>query len=88
MLADPQALTHFSYSDSKLTHLLTDVQGWRPDSCTYIFTDPAFHTNGKAKRFSGDSDRGKKGFDDFFKVHRCNDICKLLNLHKAHAHKF
>jgi len=82
----PQALSHFSYEESQHTHLLTDVQGWRRDRCSYIFTDPAFHTNERkgVQPFHGDSDAGYKGMQNFFKNHKCNEICKLLELHRGH----
>jgi len=80
----PQALSHFSYVESKHAYLLTDVQGWKRQ-CQYILTDPAIHTNDRRKelsRFPGDSDHGYKGMQNFFATHRCNEICKLLDLHK------
>lgn len=85
----PQALSHFSYIDSNFTHLLTDVQGWRNSSGHYIFTDPAFHTDHRKTDggYSGGADRGTKGFKDFFDNHKCNEICKLLELHKKHKFK-
>ena len=80
----PQALSHFSWVESKHTHLLTDVQGWQLSRCHYILTDPALHTNEKkgVERIPGGSDHGYKGMQAFFEVHRCNEICKLLDLHK------
>ena len=67
-----QALSHFSYVDSKTTHLLTDVQGWRNKACQYILTDPAFHTDTKKTGgLPGGSDRGHRGMRDFFKAHTC-----------------
>ena len=82
----PQALSHFSYVDSKITHLLTDVQGWRPSENNYIFTDPAFHSDHRKTKggFRGGSDRGERGMKDFFRHHKCNEFCKLLKLDREH----
>jgi len=85
----PQALSHFSFVESKQSLLLTDVQGWKTEQGVYILTDPALHTNEKqggkhcGKHF-GPSDVGYKGMQSFFAVHKCNEICRLLGLHKEH----
>lgn len=78
----PQALSHFSFVESRQAYLLTDVQGWRPGQCHYILTDPALHTNAKkgVKPFPGGADHGRKGMKNFLNKHRCNDICRLLGL--------
>ena len=80
----PQALSHFSYVESRHAYLLTDVQGWQLDRCHYILTDPALHTNNKkgVERIPGGSDHGFKGMQNFSKKHRCNEICRLLGLHE------
>ena len=86
----PQALSHFSFTESKHVYLLTDVQGWRPKTCQYILTDPALHTNDRQpglRRIPGNSDHGYKGMQNFFAAHRCNTICKLLGLDKDHTPK-
>ena len=85
----PQALSHFSYVESKHSYLLTDVQGWKSTSSGYILTDPALHSNDRegVARFPGDSDHGYKGMGNFFAAHRCNDICRLLDLHNSHKPK-
>ena len=85
----PQALSHFSFVESKQMFLLTDVQGWQLRECQYVLTDPALHTNDRKglKRIPGDSDHGYKGMQIFFASHKCNDICKLLGLHKEHTPK-
>jgi len=80
----PQALSHFSFVESKNAYLLTDVQGWETGRYHYILTDPALHTNDKkgVERIPGGSDLGWKGIKNFFGKHRCNEICRLLDLHK------
>lgn len=85
----PQALSHFSFVESKNAYLLTDVQGWQLDRCHYILTDPALHTNDRQRvpAIPGGSDLGYKGMQRFFQVHCCNEICKLLGLHKEHIPK-
>ena len=58
----PQALSHFSFVDSKTALLLADVQGWRSESGRYILTDPALQSDRRVKPegFIGGSDRGNK----------------------------
>ena len=45
------------------------------------YIDPAFHL-AAAGRASFNLDSGYKGMQQFFKAHKCNDICRLLDLHK------
>jgi hypothetical protein len=53
--------------------LICDIQG--VGDC---YTDPQIHTtNGEG---FGKGNLGKKGFERFLASHRCNAICKYLNL--------
>lgn len=52
--------------------MVVDIQG-----SGYIYTDPQVHS---MSREFGRADRGTSGFKDFFKTHKCNFICKGLNL--------
>ena len=52
--------------------MVVDIQGGK-----YMYTDPQLHSH--TKEF-GRADRGLAGFKDFFKTHKCNHICKALQL--------
>ena len=51
---------------------MVDIQG-----SGHSYTDPQLHS--KPKEF-GRADRGTVGFKDFFKTHKCNFICRGLEL--------
>ena len=52
--------------------MVVDIQGDK-----YMYTDPQLHSR---KMEFGRADRGLSGFKDFFKTHKCNTICKALQL--------
>jgi hypothetical protein len=61
-----------------------DVQGFRDGAAKsggtkYLFTDPAFHSRGKAESL-GSPDNGEEGMRQFFTTHTCNDLCHALGL--------
>ena len=64
--------SHFSYEKSQQKEMVVDIQG-----VGYECTDLQLHS--ETKKF-GQADRGRSGFQDFFKTHTCNDICKKLGL--------
>ena len=83
----PQAFSHFSYHSSGRSMLVCDLQGvYDPLKEAFELTDPVIHqaTEGNRARFDeqihGRTDKGNKGIADFFKTHRCNAVCRLLNL--------
>eukprot|EP01135_Chromosphaera_perkinsii_P010080 Nk52_evm5s2011 gene=Nk52_evmTU5s2011 len=67
-----QALSHASYTLSNTEYLLCDLQG----DTTTLF-DPAF--NSHAQR-CGPTDQGTEGIANFFDRHKCNEICKVMEL--------
>ncbi|KAJ3228534.1 hypothetical protein HDU81_006133 [Chytriomyces hyalinus] len=82
----PQAFSHWTYFHSKRQFLVCDLQGCLDMTVvppTFEFTDPAIHFSGNSKggkRKFGRTNRGKYGIADFFKTHKCNDICRVLGL--------
>merc|ERR1711879_331209 len=75
-----QAFSHFSYQASSKRIMVTDIQGTKLEDNSFLFTDPAIHSN---KRAFGDSDIGVKGMKNFFTAHSCNHICKSLSLSRS-----
>src|SRR3990167_5017297 len=78
-----QAFTHFSYQSFRGKYLITDIQGIKT-TFGYLFTDPAIHSKNDD---IGDSDRGERGMNDFFKHHQCHKICVSLNLPRSALQK-
>jgi len=76
----PHAFSHWTYEDSLKTKsqegdvvcLVCDIQGVGTD-----WTDVAICT--EDRRF-GSTDLGEVGIQNFFRTHRCNSLCKLLDL--------
>ena len=64
--------SHFSFEHSKQKEMVVDIQG-----SGFTYTDPQLHSQDKEY---GRADRGNSGFNDFFKTHKCNGICKELCL--------
>ena len=74
----PQAFSHWSYHDTggnKRRFLVCDLQGVLNSS--FELTDPAIHS--RRKRF-GVTDHGQRGHEAFFATHKCNPLCKILQL--------
>ena len=62
---------------------MCDLQGVLSDSLPpmFEFTDPVIHFRshrGKANYF-GRTDRGMDGVVDFFRTHKCGELCRMLN---------
>eukprot|EP00667_Euglena_gracilis_P010026 EG_transcript_10197 len=69
----PQAFSHFSYCKSKGDLLICDIQGVQDK-----YTDPQIHS--KDGKGFGKGNMGVEGMLKFFQTHRCNSICRALNL--------
>ena len=81
----PQAFSHFTYKWSKMDKIVCDLQGVLDTSQkppVFEFTDPVMHYKSKSGRRNvyGRTDRGQDGINDFFKTHKCNNVCKALGL--------
>ena len=67
-----QAFSHFSHDVTGGACMVVDIQGVRES-----LTDPQIHS--KHSCF-GRGNLGTKGFDAFFMVHQCNEVCRHLKL--------
>ena len=81
----PQAFSHFTYMWSKREKIVCDLQGVLDKSLLqplFEFTDPVIHYKSKSgrKNVFGRTDKGQKGINDFFKTHKCNNVCKALGI--------
>lgn len=72
-----EAFCHFSWCHSGGQMMVTDLQGFG----SAVFTDPQIHCV-KCDFFSR-GNLGKDGMDQFFAGHRCNDICRSLELKES-----
>ena len=83
----PQAFSHFSYLHSGRKQLVCDLQGvlslgGHASPPLFELTDPVIHytsTSGR-KNVYGRTDRGGLGRQQFFATHKCNAVCKALDL--------
>lgn len=62
--------------------MVVDIQGMKNHN-EFILTDPSIHCTDMSKY--GDGNFGDKGFDEFFKTHQCNQLCKALGLPRHSA---
>ena len=81
----PQAFSHFTYMWTKREKIVCDLQGVLDTSQVpplFEFTDPVMHYKSKSGRryVFGRTDKGQKGISDFFKTHKCNNVCKALGI--------
>lgn len=67
-----QTFSHFTYEQSKQKEMVVDIQG-----VGFAYTDPQLHS---VSLSYGRADRGTRGFNDFFKTHKCNDYCRAMKL--------
>lgn len=80
-----QAFTHFTYLFTNKQAMVCDLQGvFNTDTVPPLFelTDPAIHYKSKRdnKNVFGRTDLGREGMDLFFKTHKCNQVCKVMQL--------
>lgn len=74
-----QAFSHFTWVKSGRTLVICDLQGVKSGS-RLILTDPAIH-HINILRY-GSTNLGVRGIQMFFRVHKCNNICRALKLDK------
>ena len=80
----PQAFSHFTHRYNKSKLIVCDLQGVYDDKeKVFELTDPVIHYKSSQGRSAvyGRTDRGQKGINDFFRTHKCNDLCMLLKGH-------
>jgi hypothetical protein len=76
----PQAFSHFTYRHTQRDELVCDLQGELNilGAAPYFdLTDPCIHSS---RRKYGNTDKGGKGMNDFFRTHQCNAVCKMLKI--------
>ena len=74
-----QAFSHWTYNVSGGQLMAVDCQGcFDAARNAFVLTDPAVHS--VSLLAYGGTNMGKKGFERFFKTHRCNNVCRALNL--------
>ena len=84
----PQAYSHFTYHDSQGDLMVVDIQGavqrGVDHNRNYMLTDPQIHSMmseqivDEGQQLYGGGDRGEEGMNDFFKGHKCSQLCKDL----------
>jgi len=74
-----QAFSHWTHHVSGGRLMITDCQGcFDAARNAFVLTDPAVHC--VSLLAYGGTNMGAKGFERFFKTHRCNNICRALKL--------
>ena len=71
------AFMHWTWVRSKGKEMIADLQGAYNEKDGYLLTDPVIMS---VDQSYGPTDTGLEGMLVFFVKHRCNDICKTLNL--------
>jgi len=78
--ATMQAFSHWTYHFSKGVLMVTDLQGiYDSRNGKFWLSDPAIHCECDLLNY-GQTNLGYEGFKLFFETHRCNDICRGLQL--------
>jgi hypothetical protein len=77
----PQCFSHFTWSVTSGKKLVCDIQGVWNATDGFTLTDPVIHYNSSNRRHvNGATDKGKAGMGNFFKSHKCCDLCRRLGL--------
>lgn len=74
------AFAHWTWVKSDQQLLVCDLQGVRDNPRGYWLTDPAINS---VNWDYGATDCGTPGINQFFRYHKCNDICKGLRIQNA-----
>ena len=96
----PQAFSHFTIDFCQRPNsqfrleggeagacLVCDLQGcYSKSTHAFKLIDPVIHSDLGVKNLFGATDRGAKGIEDFLKSHKCNEVCRMMEL--THNSKF
>ena len=74
-----QAFSHYTWVRSGKQLVVCDLQGKKIGS-NVILTDPAIHD--LSVLHHGTTNLGEKGIERFFQLHKCNDICRAMQLER------
>lgn len=87
-----QAFSHFSYVYTRQKMLVCDLQGVLTShqltggetrrGGVFELTDPVIHysSNSGRDQVYGKTDLGREGTYKFFETHKCNEVCRLLDI--------
>ena len=78
-----QAFSHYTWVRSGKQLVVCDLQGKKVGS-NVILTDPAIHDSVSVLHH-GTTNLGEKGIERFFQLHKCNDICRAMQLERPHS---
>ena len=98
----PQAFSHFTIDFCQRPNsqfrleggeagacLVCDLQGcYSKSTHAFKLIDPVIHSDLGVKNLFGATDRGAKGIEDFLKSHKCNEVCRMMELTHNKAAKF
>ncbi|CAD7973227.1 unnamed protein product [Amoebophrya sp. A120] len=77
-----ECFSHFTYEESGGSLMVTDLQGVASqgrDLC-WTLTDPQVLSQEPGRELYGRADRGPQGMTEFFSRHKCNEMCRRLDL--------
>ena len=72
-----QAFSHYTWEKSGKKLVICDLQGIKFDH-RVVLTDPAIHYTHVLCH--GSTNLGKRGIEQFFRVHKCNYVCRAMKL--------
>lgn len=80
-----QAFSHYTWQKSGKRIIICDLQGVQI-AHRVVLTDPAIHYTNVLCH--GSTNLGPRGIERFFRVHKCNDICRAMKLNHPNEGKF
>ena len=75
-----QAFSHYTWVRSGKQQVVCDLQGKKVGS-NVVLTDPAIHDSDSVLHH-GTTNLGEKGIERFFQLHKCNNICRAMQLER------
>ena len=75
-----QAFSHYTWVRSGKQLVVCDLQG-KKVGADVILTDPAIHDS-VCVLHHGSTNLGEKGIEQFFRLHKCNNVCRAMQLER------